>query len=87
VHVHRYPAAVEAAAYFAVAEVLGDATRRRAGHASVTVVHDDGQLAITVEDNGYGDVSPIAAAADRVGALGGTLSVEAGRCRIEVPCV
>jgi signal transduction histidine kinase len=82
----RHPVQVEAAAYFTVAEALGDAARRGAGHATVTVVHDGGRLVVTVEDNGPGDASPLVAAADRVGALGGSLSTRQGRCRAEIPC-
>ncbi len=82
----RYPDPVEAAAYFAVAEALGDAARRGAGHATVTVVHDGGRLVVTVEDNGSGGASPMVAAADRVGALGGSLSTGRAVCRAEVPC-
>jgi signal transduction histidine kinase len=82
----RYPGPVESAAYFAVAEALGDAARRGAGHAIVTVVYDDGRLVVTVEDNGSGGASPMVATADRVGALGGSLSTKPGRCRAEIPC-
>jgi signal transduction histidine kinase len=82
----RYPDPAEAAAYFTVAEALGDAARRGAGHATVTVVHDDGRLVVTVEDSGSGGASPLAAAADRVGALGGSLSTGPARCRAEIPC-
>jgi signal transduction histidine kinase len=82
----RYPALVEAAAYFAVAEALSDAVRRGAGRATVTAVHDGGRLIVTVEDDGSGDASPMVAAADRVGALGGSLSVEPAGCRAEIPC-
>jgi hypothetical protein len=52
----------------------------------VTVAHEVGRLVVTVEDNGSGDVSPMVAAADRVGALGGSLSAEPARCRAEIPC-
>jgi signal transduction histidine kinase len=82
----RYPDPVESAAYFTVAEALADAARRGAGHATVTVAHEAGRLVVTVEDNGSGDVSPMVAAADRVGALGGSLSAEPARCRAEIPC-
>ena len=82
----RYPAPVEAAAYFAVAEALGDVARRAAGYATVTVVHDGGRLVVTVEDNGSSDASPMAAAADRIGALGGSLSAGRAGYRAEIPC-
>jgi signal transduction histidine kinase len=82
----RYPEPVEAAAYFAVAEALTDAARRGAGQAAVSVAHEGGRLVVTVEDNGPGDASPMVAAADRVGALGGSLSTGPALCRAEIPC-
>ena len=82
----RYPDPVESAVYFAVAEALGDAASRGAAHATVTVVHDGGRLVVTVENNGSGDASPLVAAADRVGALGGSLSTGPARYRAEIPC-
>jgi signal transduction histidine kinase len=82
----RYPDAVESAVYFTVAEALADAARRGAGQATVTVAHDGGRLVVTVEDNGSGGASPMVAAADRVGALGGSLSTGPARCRAEIPC-
>jgi signal transduction histidine kinase len=82
----RYPDPVESAAYFTVAEALADAARRGAGHATVAVVHDGGWLVVTIEDDGSGDASPMVAAADRVGALGGSLSTRLARCRAEIPC-
>jgi len=83
----RYPAPVEAAAYFTVAEAISDAARRGADHAAVSLTHEDGQLVVTVEDTGSGDASPmLAAAADRVGALGGSLATRPTGCRAEIPC-
>jgi signal transduction histidine kinase len=82
----RHPEPVELAAYFAVAEALGDAARRGADHAAVSVANEGGRLVVTVEDNGPGDASPIVAAADRVGALGGSLATGPARCRAEIPC-
>jgi signal transduction histidine kinase len=82
----RYPAPVEAAAYFAVAEAIADAARRGADHAEVGVTHQGGRLVVTVEHNGSGDASPMVAAADRVGALGGSLDTGTAVCRAEIPC-
>jgi signal transduction histidine kinase len=82
----RYPAPVETAAYFAVAEAVDDAARRGADHAAVSVVHDDGRLVVTVEDSGCDRTSPMVALADRVGALGGILVVEPTMLRAEIPC-
>jgi signal transduction histidine kinase len=82
----RYPAPVEAAAYFAVAEALADAARRGAGQAAVSAAYQGGRLVVTVEDDGPGDASPMVAAAARVGALGGSLAAGPGLCRAEIPC-
>jgi len=82
----RYPAPVEAAAYFTVAEAVGDAARRGADRAVVTVDLEGGQLVVTVEDNGTGRDAPMAALTDRVGALGGSLYLKETVCRAEIPC-
>jgi signal transduction histidine kinase len=82
----RYPDPVESAVYFTVAEAVADAARRGAGHATVTVVQDGGRLVVTAEDNGSGEASPMVAAADRVGALGGSLFNGPPVCRAEIPC-
>jgi len=82
----RYPVQVEAAAYFTVAEALDDAARRGAGYAAVSVSEEGGRLVVTVEDDRPGDASPMVAVADRVGALGGSLSTGRAGCRAEIPC-
>jgi signal transduction histidine kinase len=82
----RYPAPVEAAAYFTVTEAVDDAARRGADRAAVTVVPEGGQLVVTVEDNGTGRGAPMIALADRVGALGGSLFIKETACRAEIPC-
>jgi signal transduction histidine kinase len=82
----RYPAPVEAAAYFTVAEAIGDAAGRGADRAVVTVAHDGGQLVVTVEDNGTGRNALMATLIDRVGALGGRLDIMETVCRAEIPC-
>jgi signal transduction histidine kinase len=82
----RYPAPVEAAAYFTVAEAVDDAARRGADRAAVTVDHEGGQLVVTVEDNGTGRDAPMVTLTDRVGALGGTLFIKETVCRAEIPC-
>jgi signal transduction histidine kinase len=82
----RYPAPVEAAAYFTVAEAVDDAARRGADRAAVTVDHESGQLVVTVEDNGTGRDAPMVTLTDRVGALGGSLFMKETVCRAEIPC-
>jgi signal transduction histidine kinase len=84
---HRYPAAVEAAAYFAVAEAIDNAARRGADHAAVAVFRDDRRLVVMINDNGRQRSSPMVTLTDRVGALGGNVTpCENGR-RVEIPCV
>ncbi len=82
----RYPAPVEAAAYFTAAEAVDDAARRGADRAAVTVAHEGGRLVVTVEDNGTVRDAPMVALTDRVGALGGSLSIKETVCRAEIPC-
>jgi signal transduction histidine kinase len=83
---NRYPSAVESAAYFAAAEAIESAAHRGADHAAVSVFQHDGRLVLTVNDNGGGRNSPMVALSDRVGALGGDVSVGATSCRVEIPC-
>jgi len=52
----------------------------------VSVTHEGGRLVVMVEDNGSGDASPMPAAADRIGALGGSLAPGTAMCRAEIPC-
>jgi signal transduction histidine kinase len=86
----RLPAQVEAAGYFAVREALNLATARQATHATVAFAADDGQLQITIRDNGPSDpanrTAELRAAADRVNALGGTLRVDPTACVVVIPC-
>jgi signal transduction histidine kinase len=82
----RYPAPVEAAAYFTVAEAVDDAAGRGADRAAVTAAYEGGRLVVTVEDNGTGRDAPMVTLADRVGALGGSLYLKQTVCRAEIPC-
>jgi hypothetical protein len=52
----------------------------------VTVVHEDGRLVVTVEDDGAVRAASLAALSDRVGALGGSLLIQPTVCRAEIPC-
>ena len=82
----RYPAPIEAAVYFTVAEAISDAARRSADHVAVSVTREGRRLVVMVEDNGSGDALPMLAAADRIGALGGSLAPGPAMCRAEIPC-
>jgi signal transduction histidine kinase len=69
-----------------VAEAVGDAARRGADCAVVTVAQEGGRLVVTVEDNGTDRDAPMVTLADRVGALGGSLFIKETACRAEIPC-
>jgi signal transduction histidine kinase len=82
----RYPAGVETAAYLLVAEALDDAAGRSASYAAVSAIQDGGRLVVTVKDDGTDRTSLMVQLADRVGALGGRLTVEPTRLQAELPC-
>jgi signal transduction histidine kinase len=82
----RYPEVIETAAYLMAAEAIEDAAERGAGYAAVTVAHRDGRLTVTVEDNGQCRSASMTEIADRVGALGGILTVEPTWMGVEIPC-
>jgi len=80
VTVDRLPAAVEATAYFVVAEALTNVAKHaRARRAEVTARIEDGTLAVRVRDDGIGGARPdgsgLIGLADRLAALDGQLSV------------
>jgi PAS domain S-box-containing protein len=88
----RWPPAIEAAAYFVVAEGLTNVVKHAdAGEAEVTVVTTEDALTLTVADAGAGGAgltagSGLSGLTDRVAALGGTLaavSPPAGGTRLE----
>ena len=78
----RMPPAIEAAAYFLVAEGLTNVVKYAgATQATVTVRHEDGQLVVTVADDGRGGADPEAGSGlrglqDRLSAVDGTLIVD-----------
>jgi PAS domain S-box-containing protein len=76
----RWPAAVEAGAYFVICEALANVAKHAptAGEARVRVAADEAGLHVEVTDDGPGGVDPRAGSGlrglqDRVAALGGTL--------------
>ena len=77
----RLPPAIEATAYFTVAEALTNVAKyAEATHAVVSLDTADGALVVEVRDDGIGGASTgagsgLSGLADRVGALDGTLSV------------
>ena len=82
----RYPEVIETAAYLMVAEAIQDAAGRGAGYAAVTVAHRNGRLTVTVEDDGQARSASMTEIADRVGALGGIVTVEPTWMGVEIPC-
>lgn len=82
----RYSSAVENTVFFTATEAVADAARRSATEAQLRIDQRDGELILTVEDDGVDRTSPLTNLADRVGALGGTLAVEPGSLRAEIPC-
>jgi PAS domain S-box-containing protein len=81
VSVGRLPAAVEATAYFVVAEALTNVAKHaRAGRAAVTARLQDGTLGVQVRDDGVGGARPdgsgLLGLADRLAAHDGQLRVE-----------
>jgi PAS domain S-box-containing protein len=77
----RLPPGVEAAAYYVVAEALANVAKyAQASAVDVDVRPDDGQLVVTIADDGVGGADPshgsgLRGLADRVEALGGRLEV------------
>jgi signal transduction histidine kinase len=85
----RYPADVEATAYFCCVEALQNAAKHAGEGATVTIsLHANGDLFFVVADTGQGFATDGAKAGagitnmrDRVGALGGTLQIDSTRGR------
>jgi GAF domain-containing protein len=80
----RFPSAVEATAYFIVAEALTNVAKHaHARHARVTTSVTDGALQVQVSDDGVGgaraDGGGLLGLADRLGVLDGSLRVESPR--------
>ena len=78
----RLPAAIEAAAYFVVAEGLTNVFKyAHAANARVEVRRENGELLVAVSDDGAGGADPEAGSGlrglhDRVAAVDGTLVVD-----------
>jgi signal transduction histidine kinase len=77
----RFPADIEASAYFVVAEALTNVVKHsQAGSAEVAASVDDGTLHLEIRDDGTGGADPngngLVGMDDRVTALGGRLNIE-----------
>jgi signal transduction histidine kinase len=93
----RLPAAVEATAYFVVAEALTNAIKHaEAGRVVVRTSLADDRLRVEVRDDGRGGADPangtgLTGIQDRVAALGGIVRIDSAhgsgtRLEVELPC-
>jgi signal transduction histidine kinase len=93
----RFPAAIEATAYFVISEALANVAKHvPSGTAEVTVSRLPGRLAVRVSDDGAGGARPengtgLRGLADRVASVGGVLNVHSppgGGTRLDadIPC-
>jgi signal transduction histidine kinase len=93
----RFPAPIEATAYFVVSEALANVAKHaRANGAQVTIRKRPGRLVVEVSDDGAGGARPeggsgLRGLADRVASVGGVLRVDSppgGGTRLEadLPC-
>ena len=78
----RFDAAVETAAYVAVTEAL---RQGEPGRVAVSARRADGRLALELDSERPLDGS-LLDLEDRIGALGGSLAIDAGRLLVELPC-
>jgi PAS domain S-box-containing protein len=81
----RFPAEVEATAYFVIAEALTNVAKHaNAGSAEVRASVGDGALRIEVQDDGAGGADPsgpgLVGLADRIAALDGEIEVDSLPC-------
>ena len=93
----RFPAAIEATAYFVVSEALANVAKHaRASGAEVTIGRRPGRLVVQVSDDGAGGARPgggsgLRGLADRVASVGGVLRVDSPpgcgtRLEADLPC-
>jgi signal transduction histidine kinase len=93
----RFPASIEATAYFVVSEALANVAKHAlAGNAQVTIRQLPGRLLVQVSDDGAGGARPeggsgLRGLADRVASVGGTLRIDSElgcgtRLEADLPC-
>jgi signal transduction histidine kinase len=93
----RFPAAIEATAYFVVSEALANVAKHAlAGSAQVTIRQLPGRLMVQVSDDGAGGARPeggsgLRGLADRVASVGGVLRVDSRpgcgtHLEADIPC-
>jgi signal transduction histidine kinase len=94
----RFPAAIEATAYFVVSEALANVAKHAlARSARVTIQELPGRLLVQVSDDGAGGARPeggsgLRGLADRVASVGGTLLIDSPpgcgtRLEADLPCL
>jgi signal transduction histidine kinase len=95
--VERLPAAIESAAYFAIAEALTNVIKHSgAGFARIVLIQANGLLSMVVGDNGQGGADPdkgsgLCGIEHRLEAFDGTMQISSPRggptvVTMEVPC-
>ena len=93
----RFPAPIEATAYFVISEALANVAKHaRASGAEVTICTRPGRLVVEVNDDGAGGARPqggsgLRGLADRVASVGGVLRVDSPpgcgtRLEADLPC-
>jgi signal transduction histidine kinase len=82
----RASAAVETAAYVAVAEGIMDAASREATLVTAAVSYEADVLVVEIHDDGQPRGAPLVHVRDRVGAVGGSLELGPMQLRLEIPC-
>jgi signal transduction histidine kinase len=82
----RQPSSVEAAAYFAVAEAVDDASARAATSVQVDAIFAGGRMVVVIEDDGRERRGSLGHVADRIGALGGSVELGPTTLRASIPC-
>jgi signal transduction histidine kinase len=82
----RLPTAVETAVYVLVADGLSAAAEGLAASTTVTIARREGHVAVHVMPDRADVFTDMARVKDRVGAVGGTLHVDAAGLRAEIPC-
>jgi signal transduction histidine kinase len=82
----RLPTAIETAVYVVVGDGLKAATEADATNTTVTIDHRDNHVVVVLTPDRADVFDDMIHAADRVGAVGGTLHVDAAGLRADIPC-
>jgi hypothetical protein len=82
----RLPSSVEIASYLLVAEAIEAAAARSATHVGVKIAQRAGRLHVDITHDATDLAADLVHVADRVGAVGGRLTVAAERINAELPC-